>query len=254
MPAVARISLAPVKGLGLVHPDRVEVTAAGVESDRRFHLVDETGRLVNGKLKGELLAVRPAWTEETGELALVFPDGSVVAGEIELGEPIETSFYGRPVDGCVVIGPWAAACSALAGTPLRLVQPLAPGDAHDRGGSVSLVSDGSLAELAARAGTASVDGRRFRMTFELTGCEAHEEDRWLGARVRVGGALVEVRGPVGRCAITTLDPDTGRRDLDTLRVLEGYRDLREDSAPGFGVVGVVVEPGTVRLGDAVAPA
>ena len=33
---VARISIAPVKSLGLVHPDSVELTAYGVHGDRVF--------------------------------------------------------------------------------------------------------------------------------------------------------------------------------------------------------------------------
>ena len=254
MLAVARISVAPVKGLGLVHPDEVELTLSGVECDRRFHLVDRTGRLVNGKLTGALFGVRPRWKEEIGTLSLTFPDGTLVADRVELGETIETNFYGRMVTGRVVSGPWAAALSALAGIPLRLVQAQRPGDAADRAAGVSLLTDGSLAELATRAGKSTIDGRRFRMTFELSGATEHEEDGWIGGRVTIGGAGVEVLGPAGRCVVTTRDPDTGESDLDTLRLLEGYRTLREGRSPAFGVVGAVTEPGVVRVGDPVVAA
>ena len=37
---VARISIAPVKSLGLVHPDSVELTAYGVHGDRVFAVID----------------------------------------------------------------------------------------------------------------------------------------------------------------------------------------------------------------------
>ena len=47
---------------------------------------------------------------------------------------------------------------------------------------------------------------------------------------------VRVGGPVDRCAVTTRDPDTGERDLDTLRLLKDYRGQREsDGAVLFGV-------------------
>jgi uncharacterized protein YcbX len=49
--------------------------------------------------------------------------------------------------------------------------------------------------------------------------------------------------------MTTHDPDTGERDLDTLRTLIDYRGLREGKYADFGVLGDVVTPGTIRLGD-----
>jgi uncharacterized protein YcbX len=46
---VERISVAPVKSLGLTHPQSVELRRFGVVGDRRFWLVDADGRLVDGK-------------------------------------------------------------------------------------------------------------------------------------------------------------------------------------------------------------
>ena len=92
------------------------------------------------------------------------------------------------------------------------------------------------------------------MLFGVDGLAPHEEDGWLGRRVHVGSAVVEPRGNVGRCAVTTLDPDTGVSDLDTLRVLGAYRGEVPTTEPlPFGVWGEVVEPGRVRLRDSVEP-
>jgi len=44
--SVVRISIAPVKALGLVHPETIELGPQGVAGDRRFWLVDASGRLV----------------------------------------------------------------------------------------------------------------------------------------------------------------------------------------------------------------
>jgi uncharacterized protein len=119
---------------------------------------------------------------------------------------------------------------------------------------VTLVSDGSLARLAREAKCDEVDARRFRMLFELTGCEPHEEDTWNGRLFSIGEAVVRVGGPVDRCAVTTRDPDTGERDLDTLRLLKSYRGQREsDGAVLFGVYARVEQWGLVRVGDPVEP-
>jgi uncharacterized protein YcbX len=246
---VARISIAPVKGLGLVHPQEVLLGRSGVRNDRRIYLVDPDGRLVNNKTCGELMQVRPEVSDDGRQLTLAFPSGDAVGGDVTLGEAVETSFYGRPVTGRYVEGPWSEALSGHAGRPLRLVQTDEHGAAIDRVHVVSLVSGGSLAALGRRAGVDRVDGRRFRMTIELEGGEEHEEDAWIGGEVTVGEARIRVTGPVGRCVVTTRNPDTGVSDLDTLGVLAGYRTVREGKSFGCGVCGDVVDEGVVRVGD-----
>jgi uncharacterized protein YcbX len=255
VPVVARISIAPVKGLGLVHPDEVMLERTGVRENRRFHLVDADGRRYNQLRNGRLVQIRPEYDAERERLSLHFPDGSVAEGQVEAGEEVTVDFHGRALTGNLVRGPWSEAVSAWAGLTLRLVQS-APGEAVDRGrGQVSLVSCASLAELGRNAGTDPVDGRRFRMLFELDGCAPHEEDGWVGRQVRIGAALARMRGDVGRCAITTQNPDTGEPDLDTLRTISAYRprtgEGREPKHIPFGVYGEVLEPGRVSLGDAV---
>jgi MOSC domain-containing protein len=254
--SVAWITIAPVKALGLVHRDEVELEPFGVPENRRFYLVDEDGRLVNGKTIGPLVGVVPDYDADSGRLALRFPDGSVIAGTVEHGEPVATTISRRPVATRLVQGPWAEALSAAAAVALRLVESEQPGDGSDRGhrGGVSLVGTASLGALADAAGVERVDGRRFRMLFGVEGIPPHAEDGWLGRRVRIGQAVVRPLGNVGRCAITTQNPDTGVPDLDTLRVLGDYRGDLETSEPlSFGVWGEVVEPGRVRLGDPVEP-
>ena len=81
----------------------------------------------------------------------------------------------------------------------------------------------------------------------------HEEDGWIGRDVTVGDTLLRVTGNVGRCALTTRRPDTGVVDFKTLHYLKAYRDEVPTTEPlPFGVHARVVEPGRVRVGDAVA--
>jgi uncharacterized protein YcbX len=251
---VSWLSVAPVKGLALTRRDEVRLEPFGALENRRFHLVDERGRFVNGltRVQRSLFAVVPEWDAEADTLRLTFPDGEVVEGPVRLGEELATWFYNRNEHGRVVEGLWARALSEFSGRQLRLVRTDEPGRAVDRAnGAVSLVSDESVEELARQAGVASADARRFRMLIGVTGGKPHEEDEWVGREVRLGEAVVRVVEQVARCAITTKNPDTGERDLDTLRVIKDYRGIRGEKYLDFGVYGEVVTPGRVSVGDAV---
>jgi uncharacterized protein YcbX len=250
VPSVARLSVTPVKSLALHHPDDILLERCGVAQNRRFYLVREDGRLLAGLHHGPLVQVRADWDETVDRLTLTFHDGSIVDGDARLGEPVFTDFWGHRVAGRVVDGPWADALSAFAGRPLRLVKANEPGGGVDVE-PVTLVSLESVEELARQAGREALDSRRFRMLIEVGGCAPHEEDSWAARTVRIGGALVEVRGPVPRCATTTRDPSTGRRDFDALREIAAYRGRRDGKKVDFGVYGRVVEPGRVRVGDPV---
>ena len=198
-----------------------------------------------------LLAVRAE--ADDGRLELHFPDGQDVIGDVELGERIVTSFFGRPVEGRLVEGPWTDALTAYVGRPLRLARTEREGDGVDRGrlAGATLVSTASLDALrVAAAEDQAVDGRRFRMTIGIDGVEPHAEDTWIGGRVNLGRATVAVREHVGRCAVTTLDPDSGIRSLDTLGTIAAYRgDVPTREPLPFGVWCEVVAPGRVTVGD-----
>jgi MOSC domain-containing protein len=254
---VCWITVAPVKGMALVHRDEVLVERFGVRENRRFHVVGEGGRMLNGKQLGELQQITPIWDEDDGTLLLRFPDGSVAEGRVEVDGPVTTMFYGREVEGRMVRGPWSDALTSFVGRDLQLVQAVTPGDAVDRGpASVTVLSTGSLEALRSEAGIPEpVDPRRFRMLFGIDGVGPHEEDSWLGRQVRIGDAVVALRGNVGRCIVTSRHPETGVRNLPTLDVLAEYRsEVETTERLPFGVWGRVSEPGLVRLGDEVDPA
>ncbi len=252
---VVRISIAPLKSLGLVHPDEVELESHGVRGNRRFWLVDTDGRLFNGKLGGPVVRIRPEWDESTKVLALTFPNGDRVEGAVELGASVDAVMYRHPHPSRRVVGPWEDAISEFVGRPLTLLWAEQHAvDRGYRGGTVSLVSRASLERLGEEAGADEpVDGRRFRMLFEIDGVPPHEEDEWLGTQVRIGDATILLNGDIGRCVVTSQDPDTGVTTLDTLGTLAAYRREGRDEPLPFGVYGSVVVPGRVRVGDSVQP-
>jgi uncharacterized protein YcbX len=250
---VGRISISVVKGFRLSHPDQVELGPDGVVENRRFFLVGPDGQRLRSSATPWPALVRAEYDARAERLRMRFPDGAEVEGEADaLAEPIHSTAGTIDVTGRVVEGPWEAPLSALAGHPVRLVR--ADRACAGLNEPVTLVSDGSLTRLAEEADRDEVDARRFRMLFELTGCEPHEEDTWDGRLFSIGEAVIRVGGPVDRCAVTTRDPDTGERDLDTLRLVKNYRGQREsDGAVLFGVYARVAQAGLVKVGDPVEP-
>jgi len=252
---IAWISHCPVKGLAVLQLHHCELTESGITGDREFFLVDEHDRLVNSKGLGVLQQVVPRYDSEVDSLTLAFPDGTTVSRQVGFDGSLGAQVWGQIVDVRVVDGPWSEALSDFAGRDLRLVR--APGPAPDRlhSGAATLLGRGSLEAIARTLGVDEVDERRFRMNFGIDGLREHEEDRWLGRRVRLGEAVVVPQGNVGRCAVTTQNPDTGAPDLDTLKALAAYRDGVETTEPlPFGVYAAVAKPGRVSVGDTVEPA
>ena len=264
MISVENIYISPVKSLGLLEPDAVSVGTSGIIEDRRLYLIDKNGAVITQRQVGSLVKVQAHYDAKSEELSLRFPPVSVedsdqtggddaqaaLTGVIRLGEPVVSVMWGRQVPGRLVEGDWSPALSEFCGQLVRLVQSDMPGQCYDEY-PVSLVSQASLDFLGKQCGDYhTFEGKRFRPNFLLGGCEPHQEDDWIGEVIRLGPDLViQVIARDPRCDITTRNPETGDRDIATLRLILSYRPNAR--APCFGVYGVVVRPGAVSVGDQV---
>ncbi len=108
-----------------------------------------------------------------------------------------------------------------------------------------LLSEQSLASLAAVAPDSRIDVRRFRpnLLIKTEGAERFPEQEWIGKRLRIGDARLTIRLECPRCVMTT----------------HGFADLPED--PGImrklvtevegnlGVYANIEAAGEVRRGD-----
>ena len=111
--------------------------------------------------------------------------------------------------------------------------------------SVSIMSRASHAAVAARLGGA-LEEERWRGNIWLDGAAPWEEFEWVGQRLRIGAAELDVVSPVERCLHTAANPRTGERDADTLGVLNGTFGHQN-----FGIYAAVVKGGDVAIGDTV---
>ncbi len=130
----------------------------------------------------------------------------------------------------------AADVSHAAGAGTRLVRH----DGSERFDVLPLLvaTDGAVAALC-------YDRRRFRPNLLIGGVEGLTERGWEGRHLHVGGAVIGIVTLRRRCIMTTFDPDTAKQDPEVL--LRIHREL--DGL--FALDCEVIQPGTVKIGDAV---
>lgn len=250
---VSRIGLAALKGTRHLSLPGVELTADGPVGDRVFCLVDPVTRRVLRTVENPgLVQARARWHDGVLEVRLPGRVGPLLGEPTPTGETVTADYWGRETRLEVVGGPWARAFSDLLDHDVVLARASRPGEVVF-GASVSLVTTSSLQRLREELdGPApDEDGAAFRatLTLDTDGQPPHVEDTWVGRRVTVGTAEVEVRGVVPRCAVVDRHPLSGARHAPVLTALGRYRRSAVDL--GFGVDAVVTRPGRVELLDPV---
>ena len=109
--------------------------------------------------------------------------------------------------------------------------------------SISINSHDSLAAVSNDAGV-ELSPLRWHGNIWIKGTAPWDEFNWIGHYARIGKALLRIVEPITRCPATTSNPETGKRDVDTLKILSetyGHKD--------FGVYAEVVESGRIKVGD-----
>jgi uncharacterized protein YcbX len=129
---VSGLATTAVKGMRLTAREEVLLERGGVRENRRFYLIDERGRMVNGKQLGALSAIVADYDDAARRLTMTFPDGQVVSGTIEHEEVVETRFFSRTLTAPLVRGPWSQALSDFTGQWARVRTAATPAAARRR--------------------------------------------------------------------------------------------------------------------------
>ena len=250
MPTIARLSIAPLKSGALGHPSSIRLGPGGVDGDRQFVLIDDTGRRISATKLAYLLPVEPSFDEDSEHLSLRFADGSILAGSTQpRGGSLTISLWDVEPTATLIDPVFDEGLSERLRMEVRLVRVLHPSPGPR---DVTLMAAATITDLAQRMAVAPerLDPDRFRMTVILDDSPCWLEDEWEGKRVRVGEALVEVNRSVTRCLVTCWNPSTGQQDLDTLTTLSSYRQL-PDGKLALGRYAQVLEAGAASVGDMV---
>jgi uncharacterized protein YcbX len=183
------------------------------------------------------MAIRAATDTAAGTVTLTHPDrAAITVDPDDPGDAARLVAWVRPLSN-----PERA-------PPAFVVRAAGNGMTDSRFASVSILGSASLAALSERMGR-RLAMERFRGNLWLDGHKPWQEFDLVGRELRIGEARFLVRERITRCKATTVDPDTGVPDADTLGALEanwGHQD--------FGVYAEVTAGGRVAVGDAAVAA
>lgn len=246
MVTVQQLRIAPVKGLASVLRSSIDLDVDGVPEDRRVLLLHADGSVVTLRRLPQLVRTVPDLDLVGGTLTVSLPDGTTAVSSLaESQGRVTARLFGKDRTGSLLPGRVADALSASAGEPLRVMVADRTGIGWDEG-PVSLIGRASATAVGSPEDGSGL--ARFRMLIEVDGLEAFEEDRWVGERLRIGGAVVRVAEPLERCVVIERHPDTGERDWAGLKTLAATRGSGRLT---LGVFAFVDVPGTIRVGDEV---
>lgn len=261
---VASLHIYPVKSARAVDMAQAEVRPAGLAGDRRWMIVDDTGRFLTQREEPRLALLEATPTASGLTLAAPAQEPLALAHPGADAPTITTSIW-RSQASARVAEAASAWLTGWLGRPLHLVwlpegvsRPLNTAFAHSPGGvgfadgyPVLITNTASLADLN-RQLAEPAPMNRFRANIVIETDAPWAEDEWL--RLRIGGTELELVKPCDRCVITTIDQKTGGRPgPDPLRTLQRTRKSADPRVKGalFGWNAVPAMPGLIRVGDPV---
>jgi len=235
----------PVKGLTGASLESVQLEAGMHFPDDRLYAIanghPKHDELTPGRWQKKWLFLQQMKIEALAALDCRF-DGTSLAihhhGKVVVSADMDSAEGRRDIDSFFAdfVG------DQTPGAP-RLMRVTEGSYADTEAALISLGGTASVARFGKITGTPP-DMRRFRLNIMLATDTADAEAALIGHRVRLGGTILKVVAPVGRCAAIDVDPETALRGPHCLPLMEkefGHTDL--------GIFAEVVESGQVSLGD-----
>ncbi|MBC7435464.1 MAG: MOSC N-terminal beta barrel domain-containing protein [Bdellovibrionales bacterium] len=274
---ITRLFVYPVKSCAGVEVQEAIMTEAGLEFDRAWMVVDDTGEFVTQRELPRMALIKP----QLKHYDMVLRAPGMLALHIALDGvegPATVRLWGEDVhafDMGAIAAQWF---SDFLGLKLRLVRfdpdhkrmsskewtnGVEALNQFNDGFAVLVTSEASLQGLNTRleaAGQAAVTMERFRPNIVLSGLDAHDEDRLDVMQITgdpPGAPVIRLRPvkPCPRCPIPNVDPATGVSSPQVGDALQAYRKNEVvGGAVTFGM-NAIVQGGVdevVRVGQVVS--
>ncbi|MGE4658455.1 MAG: MOSC N-terminal beta barrel domain-containing protein [Gammaproteobacteria bacterium] len=257
---LTEINIFPIKSCGQVSVQRAVVEARGLQEDRRYMLVDVSGRFLTQREHPRMGSIQVSLcdanlkVEALGEPTLEFPVGSRWGRarwatvwhdymEVSLAADEVNEWFTRAMDfPCQLVYMGEQHHRPLKAGRGKVGDEVSFAD----GAPLLLISEASLAELNKRL-IQPVEMKRFRPNLVTTANGPFAEDEWK--RIRIGEVEFDLGWACKRCVLTTIDPETGKKDpaREPLMTLKGFR--RGPEGVMFGQNLIPRHLGTLGVGD-----
>ena len=265
----------PVKSMLGEDVDASDVTFTGLARDRRLAVLSRTtGKVASAKMPRlwrDLLTLSAAAddTAANGAVRITLPGGKTVWSDDADVDAVLSDLLNQPVTLTATPPPGATLDRAVPEAVLRDgVDAPVPAELIELGAGsppgtfvdfapLHLLTTSTLDRIAELSPYRRADLERYRPNIVVrTSGPSFTENDWLERDLRIGNDLVLrviIRTP--RCAVPTLAHGTLPRNPDALRVLARHNRVEPadalDPEPCAGVYAEVLEPGHIRIGDAV---
>lgn len=254
----------PIKSLGGVRSMDAQVKSRGFHLDRRWMLVDESGRFLSQRTFHHMALLQVSIAPQgLGITHKLLPGLShFVPYEPKTEEYIPVTIWGDKVIGQVVHPASNEWFSRILKIPCRLVfmasssnRPIQKEYAINQE-TVSfadsmpylIIGQKSLDHLNEKLPN-PVPMERFRPNLVFSGGGAFQEDNWK--QVKIGECTFEITKPCARCIMTTVDQETAEKGTEPLKTLAQYRTMAKKVL--FGQNMIALTKGKVKVGDPVQP-
>lgn len=255
---LTQIWIYPIKSLGGISLSSAKVMGKGLQYDRRWMLVDESGTFMTQRVYPKMALFKLSIND--GQLIITHAQQSLKLDPEKrpVSNAITVSIWNDKVSAFEVDPSYSKWFSTLLGVPCRLIhfpeenaRPVDPrykvneehvslADAYP----FLIIGQSSLDDLNSKL-VDPVPMNRFRPNFVFTGGAPYEEDTWrnfsIGSTRFVGVKLCD------RCVLTTVNQDTAEKGIEPLKTLTSYR--KRDNKVYFGQNLVAVDNTHVNIGD-----
>jgi uncharacterized protein YcbX len=256
---LSQIWIYPIKSLGGISLNSCRVMKKGLELDRRYMLVDETGTAMTQRTHPTMalfkVILRDGLHIEYGDSSL-----DIITIPQHDGASVSVQIWDDSVSAVEANEDYSSWFTRHLGKACKLVyfpeenpRPVNPKyKVNDEHVSLAdaypflIIGQSSLDDLNTRLEKA-VPMNRFRPNFVFTGGVPYEEDKWRNFSIG-DNRFIGVK-PSDRCVMTTVDQKTAQKGAEPLKTLAGYRKI--DNKIYFGQNAVALDHHIVRVGDTI---
>ena len=259
------IYIYPIKSLGGIRLTEAQVETKGLQSDRRWMLVDKNGLFMSQRTFHNMALLQVEIESHGLKVShKQHPElNHSIPFEPETDEFIPVTIWDDTVIGQVVSPAVNRWFSQVLDVQCQLVfMPLST-ERHIKEKyqvnkeTVSfadampylVIGQKSLDDLNRKL-LVPLPMNRFRPNFVVSGGEAFQEDHW--DQVKIGECIFKVTKPCARCVMTTVDQATAIKGKEPLKTLASYRT--KDKKVLFGQNMIALTTGTIKVGDVVQKA